>query len=115
MHRRQLFLIAIVIALLLAALVTEPALAQQGNPGDAGKNLADLITRILGPLLFAIAAAIGLAAVVRRDWGLAITLVGLVLVIGSFLIPNTPWVQFTETVAEQVFGTRGGDGSRSGR
>jgi hypothetical protein len=107
MHRRRTILLLVAAAAFVALVVlVEPAAAQAGNPSDAGDNFAEFMRKLLTPVLFTIAAAIGIAAVVRRDWGLAITLVGLVLVVGSFLVKNTPWQSFTESVAKQVFGQK---------
>jgi hypothetical protein len=109
MHRRWWILVAAAAAVVLLVVAVEPALAQGGDPSKAGDNFSKFLRSILTPVVFTLAAAILIVAAFRRDWGLAFSIIGLVLLIASFLIPNTPWRSFTENVAKQVLGDDGGE------
>jgi hypothetical protein len=103
-RKRSILLLGAAATLIALAVATDPALAQGGDPGQAGDNFADFLRDLLKPILITVAAAIGIAAVVRRDFGLALTLIALVLIVGSFLIEDSPWEPFTEKVAKKVLG-----------
>lgn len=81
---------AIAIALLAAGLaigVADPVLAASS---DIGKNIGDEVQSWAKGLLLAVAALVGLPALLRRDVSQGLVIVLMVILIGGFVYATTP-------------------------
>lgn len=97
-------------ALVVAAFVVDPALAGQGAAGiagsgggsgsgsQAGSNLGNMLRGIAQPLMLGIAAIMGVGAIVRRDFGFAMGLFAILVVVGGFVVAPDSLLGFVKHV-----------------
>ena len=89
---RKSLLITLVLALALALVAIEPALAAS----DIGKNVGGEVTSWAKGLLLGTAGLVGLPALFRRDVGQGVVIVGIVIIVGGFIYAG-PQVEDTIT------------------
>lgn len=58
------------------------------NPQQAGEGIGDLIRGIAGPIVWSIAGLMGLSAFMRRDVGMAFTMLIITVLIGLFVVKS---------------------------
>lgn len=102
-----IFLAAIAVTALAVALFAEPALADpvKSNPEETGQNLGNLLRGIFTPLVLTIAGIIGIGAIVKRDYLLALMLVLLTMVVMGFFLEPSPYGPFFEWFLTHALGT----------
>jgi hypothetical protein len=91
-----IFLAAAAVVVLLVAVLAEPALAApaQTDPKETGQNIGDLLRGIFTPLVLTIAGIIGIGAIVKRDYLLALMLFLLTMVVMGFFMEPNPYEPF---------------------
>jgi hypothetical protein len=95
------------VVVLVLAILAEPALAK-GTPEQTGDNFGDLIRGIFRPIVVTIGGVIGIAAIAKRDYLLAIALVGVTIIILGFLMDPSPYETWGPEVLHTAFGVGGG-------
>jgi type IV secretory pathway VirB2 component (pilin) len=100
MRSKTTILIVVVTALALSLAGAEPALAQDSN--EFGKNLANWLQSIARPLLPAIAGVMCVAALIRRDFGMTMLLLAIVLAAGLFIWAPGELNEFVKKLAEDL-------------
>jgi hypothetical protein len=100
MRSKTTILIAIVMALALSLALVEPALAQDSN--KFGQNISDLLYGIARPLLPAIAGVMCIAALIRRDFGMTMLLLVIVLAAGLFVWAPGELNTFVKNAAQDI-------------
>ncbi len=90
-----IFLAAAAVIVLLVAVLADPALAApEADPKATGKNIGDLLRGIFTPIVLTIAGIIGIGAIVKRDYLLALMLVLLTMVVMGFFMEPSPYAPF---------------------
>jgi predicted lipid-binding transport protein (Tim44 family) len=91
-----IFLAAAAVTVLAVALLSQPALAAaaEANPSETGQNIGGLLRGIFTPLVLTIAGIIGIGAIVKRDYLLALMLVLLTMVVMGFFMSPSPYAPF---------------------
>jgi hypothetical protein len=96
-------------AVLVGALLAFPELASaqpepKGDANDAGDGIGDLIRGIAGPIVWSLGGLTGLAAYMRRDVGMAFTMLIITVIVGLFVTqPGADALQaFTDLLADAL-------------
>jgi hypothetical protein len=93
MRQRAALLYAATSCALLAAALAPPGAGAARGGGDVsrlGDHTAQLLQEILGPIIIAMVAVVGLVAFLRREIGLAFTAAMIALFLGLFVFaPHT--------------------------
>lgn len=100
-------LTAAAVVVLALVLLAEPALADpvtQTDPKQTGDHFGDLIRDIFTPIVLTVGGVIGIAAIVKRDYLLALALVGVTVIVLGFLIQPSPYQTWGKEVLNSVFG-----------
>jgi hypothetical protein len=103
----SILLAASAVAVLVLAVLAEPALADPNspvNPDKTGDNLGDLIRGIFKPLVLTVAGAVATTALFKRDWPLVFLLVGITIVILGFFVEPSPYQSWGDDILQTVFG-----------
>jgi hypothetical protein len=87
---------------LVAGLALAPELALAASAGD---KVGELIRGFVGPIMLALAAAIGIAALVKRDIGMALTLLVLVIILSGFLMDDSPILDVADDMWQELKST----------
>lgn len=82
-----------------AVLVVMPEAAPAASAGD---QVGDLIRQFVSPVMIAMAAAVGIGALVKRDVGAALTLVVLVIILSGFLMKDSPILDVANSMWQQI-------------
>jgi hypothetical protein len=99
-------LLVLVLSVFLVLAVSEPAQAAVGTQAlqEGGTNVGNALTAWGKALLFAVAAIMGIGALVKRSVGEGVTILIIVLILGAFLYDQAD----TENVIRNVWGAIGG-------
>jgi len=105
-HLGLVGLAVLAVTLFLVLAVSEPALAGSGTQAlqNGGTNVGNALLAWGKALLFAVAAIMGIGALVRRSVGEGMTILVIVLILGAFLYDQTD----ATNVIHNVWGAIGG-------
>lgn len=99
-------LVVLALTVFLVLTVSEPAQASVGTQAlqEGGTNVGNALLAWGKALLFAVAAIMGIGALVKRSVGEGVTILVIVLILGAFLYDQAD----TQNVIRNVWGAIGG-------
>jgi hypothetical protein len=103
MHRKSVVIALIVLVAVLAlAAFADPALAK--NAAGVGKSIKDQLSDLAKPIVTVVGGVIGIAAIVKRDVAMGLTLLVITLIVSAFLWAPDEIGKTAGSVANAIFG-----------